>query len=238
MSGTANNIHELPSLHDRTLVFPGRAQAGDLLAEMLSTYRNTDTVVFGIPAGGIPVAAQIALQLNLTLDVTVVSKITLPWNTESGYGAVAFDGSLLIDDDYVAQCGLSDSDVLEGIRKTTVKVKHRLQRFRGQQLFPDLSRRPAILVDDGLASGSTMRVAVAAMRKQGVKKLIVAVPTGHNTSVETLAAEVEALYCANIRGGFSFAVADAYEQWTDVGEEEVMDILNLFPDRPHIEDRL
>ena len=96
--------------------------------------------------------------------------------------------------------------------------------FRGNQPLPDL-KRPIILVDDGLASGFTLRVAIKALRKAGATNIILVVPTGHLESAQMILEEVEAIYCPNLRSGFSFAVADAYEQWGDLGEKEVIKLL-------------
>jgi putative phosphoribosyl transferase len=189
---------------------------------MLSSYSKTDAIVLAIPAGGVPVAAAMAERLHILLDVAVVSKITLPWNTEAGYGAVAFDGTMRLNEDLLPRLGLTDDQIQEGIKQTTQKVLRRVKRFRGDRPFPDLTKRQVILVDDGLASGFTMLVAVEALRNAGARHICVAVPTGHGSALPRMAQEVEALYCANIRGGFSFAVADAYEAWTDVAEEEAI----------------
>jgi putative phosphoribosyl transferase len=220
-----SNVVDLPELRDRIAVFRERDHAGEVLARMLEQYAKGDSVVMAIPAGGVPVAKVIAERLGLSLDITVVSKITLPWNTEAGYGAVAFDGTVRLNEDLVQRTGLTDEEIKQGIEKTTSKVGRRVRNFRGDRIFPDLSARQVILVDDGLASGFTMRVAVEALRKLGASNIVVAVPTGHDYSVKKMAGEVEALYCANIRSGWSFAVADAYEMWTDVDEEEVAAIL-------------
>jgi len=214
------NIIERPELRDRVRVFRNRQHAGEVLAEMLSSYSKTDAIVLAIPAGGVPVAAAIAERLRIPLDVAVVSKITLPWNTEAGYGAVAFDETMRLNEVLVEHLGLTEEQIQQGIAQTTQKVLRRAKRFRGDRPFPDLAKRQAILVDDGLASGFTMLKAVEALRKAGARHICVAVPTGHASSLPRMAQEAEALYCANIRGGFSFAVADAYEQWTDVTEEE------------------
>jgi predicted phosphoribosyltransferase len=216
------HIIELPELRDHTRVFRDRQHAGEVLAEMLSSYSKTDAIVLAIQAGGVPVAAAIAEKLRIPFDVAVVSKITLPWNTEAGYGAVAFDGTMRLNEDLVAHLGLTKEQIKEGIAQTTQKVLRRVERFRGDRPFPDLTKRRVILVDDGLASGFTMLVAVEAMRKAGAQHICVAVPTGHSSSLPRMASEVEAIYCANIRSGFSFAVADAYVEWTDVTEEEAV----------------
>jgi predicted phosphoribosyltransferase len=215
-------IIERPELRDQVRVFRDRTHAGEVLAEMLSSYRKTDAIALAIPAGGVPVAAVIAEKLNLLLDVAVVSKITLPWNTEAGYGAVAFDGTMLLNEDLVSSLGLSREQIQEGIDETTKKVQRRVKSFRGTSPFPDLTKRQIILVDDGLASGFTMLVAIEALRQAGALQICVAVPTGHASALPAMAKEVEAVYCANIRTGFSFAVADAYEVWSDVSETEAI----------------
>lgn len=220
----ANVVH-LPNLRDQVGVFQNRAQAGEILAGMLTVYTDSDATVMAVPAGGVPVAIVLAEELNLPLDIAVVSKITLPWNTEVGYGAVAFDGTVRLNNALVGRLGLSDKEIQQGISKTSAKVAQRVKNFRGELVLPDLSTSQIILVDDGLASGFTMHVAVEAMKKAGARRITVAVPTGHYRSVKSIAGEVDTLYCANIRGGYHFAVAEAYLRWSDVGEQEVASLL-------------
>lgn len=222
------NVFDLPELRNCTGIFRDRSNAGLKLSEMLVDFDGSDAVVFGIPAGGVPVAAPLAQQLNLTLDVVVVSKITLPWNTEVGYGAVAFDGTVKINPVLKAQMGLTQEEIEKDIAQTTKKVQRRFKQFRGDKPFPDLEKRPAILVDDGIASGFTMLVAVEAVKSKGAKEVIIAVPTAHLQALEKVSPMVERIYCANIRGGPAFAVADAYQTWYDVEEEEVIGILKDF----------
>ncbi len=220
------NVFDLPELRNCTGVFRDRPDAGLKLAEMLADFEGSDAVVFGIPAGGVPVAAPIARKLGLTLDVAVVSKITLPWNTEVGYGAVAFDGTVKINEVLKAQMGLIPEEIEKDILQTTKKVQRRFKDFRGNKPFPDLENRPTILVDDGIASGFTMLVAVEALIHKGAREVIIAVPTAHLEALERVSANVDRIYCANIRGGAQgFAVADAYQTWYDVEEEEVVEIL-------------
>ena len=223
-----SGINDLKQFREIRWVFRDRAHAGEVLAGMLKPYYQGIDLILSIPAGGVPVGAVVAENLELPFDVAVVSKITLPWNTEAGYGAVAFDDTLRLNEDMLRRLTLSEKDIKEGIAKTSAKVTRRVERLRGKRPFPDLSKHSVILVDDGLASGFTMRVAVEALRKSGADHIILAVPTGHRRSVEVVAQEVEALYCPNIRGGWSFAVASAYEWWSDVTEEEVIRILEEF----------
>lgn len=234
-SCSSDNIYSQPHLQGCQSVFRDRTHAGRCLVEMTKTTNASDAVVLGIPAGGIPVAAVVAQVLGFSLDVAVVSKITLPWNTEAGYGAVAFDGSLQLNEALIRQSGLSRIQVQSGIDQTRIKVAERVRRLRGGKPMPDLSDKTVIVVDDGLASGYTMQVAVEALARCGVKRLIAAVPTGHAAAVEEIARRIHALYCPNIRSGPHFAVADAYEKWTDVSESEAETILNTFNTVPPAE---
>jgi len=220
-------IFDLPKLRNRVRVFRDRTSAGKVLASMLEEYRGSDAMVMGIPAGGMAVAVEIAEDLHLPLDIAVVSKITLPWNSEAGYGAIAFDGTVILNEELLSRLNLSDQEIQTGIKKTEQKVSRRVTMFRGDRPFPDL-KRPIILVDDGLASGFTLRVAMKALRQNGATNIILAVPTAHSESMQTVLEEVEAIYCPNLRSGLSFAVADAYEQWSDLDEQEVARILREF----------
>ena len=218
-------VVDLAELRDQVGVFRDRAHAGNLLAGMLDSYGNTEAIVLAIPAGGVPVAKVIAEQLHLALDVLVVSKITLPWNTEAGYGAVAFDGTVRLNEKLLPRLGLREQEIQQGIEKTFRKVTSRVKSLRGERSFPDLSNQPVIVVDDGLASGFTLLVGVEALRKAKAAQITVAVPTGHWDSVQMMAHQVEAVYCANIRQGWSFAVAEAYQRWSDVSDEEVARVI-------------
>jgi len=220
-------IFDLPEFRDRSYVFRDRASAGKALAHMLQKYQNSNAIVLAVPAGGVEVAAVMAKELNLPLDVAVVSKITAPWNTEVGYGAVAFDGTVMLNEEFLSRLNLSEEEIQKGIRKTEQKVARRVKMLRGDRCLPDF-RQPIILVDDGLASGFTLHVAIKALRKAGAQYIIVAVPTAHEESVQRVIGEVEAIYCPNPRRGLSFAVADAYKYWRDLEESEIIEILKEF----------
>lgn len=222
---TAANLIEIQSLHDRERVFADRAHAGRLLAGILASYRGSNALVLAIPAGGVPVAAVIARELQLPLDVAVVSKITLPWNTEAGFGAVAFDGSVCLNQLLIDKLSLGKEDIREGIERTRHKVMRRVQRFRGNRPFPVSASTPVIVVDDGLASGYTMLAAIEALRNAGAQQIVVAVPTGQIDTVRRIAGEVDALYCANVRERHQYAVADAYLSWSDVEEDTALRLL-------------
>ena len=224
----ARNVVDLPELRDRIGVFRDRDHGGKILAKMLAGFADGDARIMAIPAGGVPVAKAMADRLHLPLGLVVVSKITLPWNTEVGYGAVAYDGTVRLNNNLVSRLRLTEEQIQQGIKKTLRKVENRVKKLRPIGSLGGFSGQEAIVVDDGLASGFTMSVAIEALKKTGIGSLNVAVPTGHESSIEGIADEVDTLYCANIRSGFSFAVADAYLKWFDVREEEVTAIMASF----------
>jgi predicted phosphoribosyltransferase len=223
-------IFEIEKLRDRTGLFADRYEAGQMLSGLVRQLDLQHPLVLAIPAGGVPVAVPLAEALNCRLDAAVVSKITLPWNTEAGYGAVAFDGSYLLNEAMIRAVGLDEADIAQGLEKTRAKVVRRVAALRKGRPMPDMTAREVIVVDDGLASGFTMYAAVAALRRAGAGELIVAVPTGHENSVRSLADKVEIVCCANIRSGPSFAVASAYRYWNDVSEAEAERVLLEFPE--------
>jgi predicted phosphoribosyltransferase len=205
--------------------FRDRAHAGRELAKLLEDFRGTATLVLAIPAGGVPVAAEIARALDLPLDVAAVSKVLYPWTTESGYGAVAYDGSVWLDDARMAGHGLAPAAVERAVAAARTKVERRMARLRGGQPALVLEGRTVIVVDDGIAAGSTMRTAIAAVRKAGAAKVTVAVPTAHKAALDAISKLADATYCANVRAGMSFAVADAYAEWRDLADEEIQALL-------------
>jgi len=220
-----DNVIDNPDLRDRTGVFRDREHAGEHLAELLAGYRDSNALVLAIPAGGVPVAVTLARRLRLPLEVVVVSKIVLPWNSEAGYGAVAFDGTVRLNEQLLPRLGLREQQIRQGIERTLAKVSRRGERLRGMAAFPPLADRPVLLVDDGIASGFTMLTAIEALGKAGAEHLLVAVPTAHWKSALTVAVAVETLYCPNLRQGPPFAVADAYQRWADVDEDAAAALL-------------
>lgn len=218
-------ILEDPRLRDALGVFADRAHAGRVLARMLEPEVEPATLLLAIPSGGVPVAAEIARRLGLALDVLVSSKITPPWNTEVGCGAVAADGTVIVDEGAAAALGL-DEELLRGaIARARDRVRRRVALLRGDRPLPEVGGRPVVLVDDGLATGVTMQAAIQVVRAQNAARILVAVPTGHDTSVRAIARQVDLVVCPNVRSGPSFAVAMAYRDWYDVPEIEVRAIL-------------
>lgn len=216
------------SLRDKLYVFRDRKEAGTILARKLLKYKGTDGMVLGIPSGGAPVAAELAKALSLPLDLVILRKIQIPHNTEAGFGAVAPDYKVLINEDLLSMLNLSQKDVEHQIKLTIDTIKKRNDLFRKGLPFPSVKNKMVIIVDDGLASGYTMLSAVEFVRRQEPEKIVVAVPTGSKRTVDFILPKVDELICLNIRSGFTFAVADAYENWYDLTDNDVISILQEF----------
>ena len=221
-----SNVIDEPAYRDREFVFKDRLHAGELLADKLRPLLTDGNVqLLAVPSGGVPVGHVVAQKLKIPLDVAIVRKIQIPWNTEAGFGAVTWDGRVLLNDLLVGQLALSTETIEQCISRTQEIVRQRTQTFRGTRLFPDLNDKAVVLIDDGLASGFTMLAAADSIRTQHPKKIMVAVPTGSANAIELLAPKVDELVCLNVRRGLIFAVADAYEVWYDLSDDEVLEFL-------------
>jgi putative phosphoribosyl transferase len=220
-------LSEDRSLRDKTGVFKDRNDAGRFLGKMLSAYAVQDGIILAIPSGGVPVAVEIAGLISLPLDLIVVRKLQIPFEPEAGFGALGPEGEVIFNEGLLKQLRLSKEQVDEAIKKTLNVIRVRNRLFRGDRGFPDVADKPVILVDDGLASGYTMLVAVQSVRKKNAGKIIVAVPTGSARTVEMLALKVDQLICPNVRAGYPFAVAEAYRAWYDLTDDDVLYLLGL-----------
>ncbi|MCX8204848.1 MAG: phosphoribosyltransferase family protein [Candidatus Nezhaarchaeota archaeon] len=216
---------EDPSLRNRLWVFEDRGEAGAKLAERLRELVGREAIVLAVPAGGVPVAIEVSRRLGLELDVAVVRKILYPWTTEAGFGAVAWDGRVLINRGAVEAAGLTKEEVEAKLREAVESVEDRLRRLRGGSRELRLKGREVVLIDDGLATGYTMLAAVEAAKAAGAARIVVAVPTASTSAIDLLLPSVDLLVALNVRGGPFYAVADAYVEWRDLGDEEVLRML-------------
>lgn len=210
------------------MIFKDRKHAGELLGKKLREHLQSDTenvALLALPAGGVPVGYEVARSLGVSLDVAVVRKILVPWNTEAGYGAVSWTGRQILNHQLIGQLALSHKQILADIDQAKRTVAERLRKFRGDRPPLDLAGRSVVIIDDGLASGFTMLVAVESVRAEKPTSVIVGVPTGSQGAVELVAAKADIVVCLNIREGPVFAVADAYEHWYDLTDEEVVGFL-------------
>jgi len=216
---------ENETLRDRTRVFADRNDAGRQLAEVLRPAAGPDSLVLAIPSGGVPVGFEIAASLGLDFDLVLVRKVQIPWNTEAGFAAINMDADLFVNEHLLSVLNLSAAQIESQINKTMATLEQRNLKFRQNRPFPEVAGRPVILADDGLASGYTMKAAVAYLRKRESASITVAVPTGSAETVKMLRKEVDTLCCLNIRGGYPYAVASAYRDWRDLDDDEVVRIM-------------
>ena len=205
--------------------FSDRAEAGSLLAQRLAGYAGrSDVIVLALPRGGLPVAYEVARALGVPLDVFIVRKLGVPGFEELALGAIASGGIRVLNDDVVRSLP-NAADLIENVTaKENAELERREQSYRDGRPAPDLSGQVVILVDDGLATGATMRAAVAALRQRNVARIVVAVPIGAAETCRELAREVDEIVCAFASEWFQ-AVGQYYDDFSQVSDSEVGEIL-------------
>jgi predicted phosphoribosyltransferase len=206
-------------------VFSDRAEAGDVLAGRLGHYAGRDDlVVLALPRGGVPVAARVARALGAPLDVFVVRKLGVPGHEELAMGAIASGGVQVVNEQVAGRLGLGEADLRRVAEAEGRELARREHRYREGRPPPDLGGRVVILVDDGLATGSTMRAAVAAVRRLGPARVVVAVPTAPVSTCQRMAEEADEVVCATTPRPFR-AVGYSYRSFPQTSDEEVRTLL-------------
>jgi predicted phosphoribosyltransferase len=207
------------------MLFRDRSDAGRLLAARLLAYAGRpDVIVLALPRGGVPVGAEVARALRAPLDVFLVRKLGLPGQEELAMGAIATGGVRVVNDEVVRRLRIGP-DVIDAVsRQELQELRRREHRYRGDRPAPDVRGRTVILVDDGLATGSTMRAAVAALRRQGPAKVIVAVPVGAPETCEDFRRDADEVICARTPDPF-YAVGLWYEDFSQTSDDEVRELL-------------
>ncbi len=218
-------LMENSELRNRTGVFADRSDAGKQLAQMLRDTVKTDSLVLAIPSGGVPVGLEVARRLALDFDLLLVRKVQIPWNSEAGFAAVNMDSDLFVNEHLLSMLNLSSDQIERQVKKTMATVEQRNRKFRQNRPFPEIDGRSVILVDDGLASGYTMRAAIAYVRKRNPDAITLAVPTGSADTVKMLLPGIETMCCLNIRESYPYAVAAAYRNWYDLTDDDVLALL-------------
>jgi putative phosphoribosyl transferase len=205
--------------------FRDRVDAGRQLASALAIYADrSDVVILALPRGGVPVGYEVARALHAPLDAFVVRKLGLPGQEEFAMGAVASGGVTVIDEAVVEQLGVPRAALQEVLDRELEELRRREEIYRGGQPPPDLTGKTVILVDDGLATGSSMRAAVAALRRAKAGRVIVAVPIGAYETCEMLRDEADAVICVRTPEPFH-AVGVWYQNFEQTTDEEVRDLL-------------
>ena len=207
------------------MIFTNRVEAGRMLAERLKPFAHRkDVIVLGIPRGGIPVAFEIAEALGAPLDVFVARKLGVPGQEELAFGAIASGGVRVLDPEIIEATGISETDIAEVTARERIELERRERLYRGSRPPLDVGGRTAILVDDGIATGSSIRAAISALRHLKPARLIVAAPVAPAATCEQLRTEVEDLVCVDMPRSFR-AIGEFYEDFSQVTDQEVTDLL-------------
>ena len=205
--------------------FPNRTEAGRQLAEKLIKYAGrADVIVLGLPRGGVPVAFEVAQRLGVPLDVFLVRKLGVPGFEELAVGAIASGGVRVLNEDVMRAIPNVDEVIESVTARETAELERREQSYRDGRPAPELRDRVIILVDDGLATGATMRAAVKALRQRGVAKIVVAVPVGPPDTCREFEDEADETICASAPEFFQ-AVGQYYEDFSQTSDEEVRELL-------------
>jgi predicted phosphoribosyltransferase len=212
--------------------FRDRFHAGRHLASALAKYAGQpNLLVLALPRGGVPVGYEVAKALHAPLDLILVRKLGVPGHEELAMGAIASGGVRVISDEIIRALGISERAIAATAAQEERELERRAHAYRGDRPPPDIKGRTVILIDDGLATGSTMRAAVAALKAQNPERLVVAVPVAAEETCEFLRAEVDEVVCALTPEPF-FAVGQWYQDFSQSTDEEVKELLQRAADQP------
>ncbi len=206
-------------------LFRDRRDAGRILAPKLSAYANrSDVIVLALPRGGVPVAYEVALALNAPLDIYLVRKLGLPGHEELAIGAIASGGVRVLNEDIVRSLSIPQAMIDAVAGRELEELERRERLYRGDRRAPEIQGRTVILVDDGLATGASMRAAVAGIRTQNPARIVIAVPTAAPETCEAFEFEVDEIVCASTPEPF-YGVGKWYEDFSQTTDEEVREFL-------------
>ncbi|MBD3790289.1 MAG: phosphoribosyltransferase [Campylobacterales bacterium] len=206
-------------------MFKDRQDAGKELASKLQSYKGQNVLVLAIPRGGVELGYEIAKALGCDFSLIICRKLPYPHNPESGFGAIAEDGSVYIND--AAAAYVSDHEIEQIIEEQQHEIQRRIKTLREGKSLPSLKGRIVILVDDGIAMGSTMHTAVTMCRNNGAEKIVIAVPVAGHHAIKKFSQMADDLIVLESPANF-YAVAQVYENWYDVSDEEVLQLMNNF----------
>lgn len=213
-------------MKSRELRFRDRAEAGERLAARLSAYADRpDVLVLGLPRGGVPVAYEVARALNAPLDVIIVRKLGVPGAEELAMGAIALGGVRVLNRDVVRVHGLSDATIDAVAAREQRELTRREHLYRGDRPLPDVRARTLLLVDDGIATGATMRAAIAAVRHLQAAHIVVAAPVAASSTCDDLRAEGIDVVCVQEPEAL-YAIGLWYEEFPQTTDGEIHDLLD------------
>lgn len=205
-------------------MFKDRHDAGEKLARELRGKISNPAIVLAIPRGGVVVAASVAEELQLPLDIIIPKKIGAPYHPEVAVGAVTQDGTAIYNEFLMARLGITAKDLESSVERNINEINRRMTAYRGKADGPDLAGKNVILVDDGIATGSTVMAALKSLQNSGSKSIILAVPVASPDAVSILRQEVDILVCLESSEPF-YAVGQFYENFAQTDDDEVINLL-------------
>ena len=205
-------------------MFSDRKEAGEILAEKLEKLRLENPVVLAIPRGGVVVGYEVARKLKAPLDVIVPRKLGAPGNPELAIGAVAEDGTIILDLSLIDYLEVDEEYIKKEKERQVKEIKRRLNVYRGRFSRLEIERRDVVIVDDGIATGATIRAAIASVRKRKPASLTLAVPVAPPSTIEKLREEVDRIVCVSTPEPF-FAIGQFYTDFRQTTDEEVIQLL-------------
>lgn len=205
-------------------MFTDRRQAGQALARALHRYSGTDPIVLALPRGGVPIGREVASALDADFDVLIVRKLGAPNNPEYAIGAVGEGGTAVLDEQAVTSLHIDDATLQRIVKETRREIDRRVGAYRGGCALPSVEGRSVIIVDDGLATGSTAVAAVEVIKSLGAAHIVLAVPTGSHQAVTWLRSSCEEVVCLEEPSWFG-SVGSQYESFPQVSDEEVIALL-------------
>jgi len=207
-------------------LFNDRVDAGKKLAKKLSEYANrSDVIILALPRGGVPVAFEVAKELNVKMDVFIVRKLGVPGNEELAMGAIASDNIRVLNEDVIRSFQIPQSVIDEVAVNELRELERRERLYRGNRPKPDISGSTVILIDDGLATGATMRAAAAAVKTKNPAKIVIAVPTAASDTCSAFENEVDQTICVATPEPF-YGIGAWYEDFSQTTDKEVCELLD------------
>jgi putative phosphoribosyl transferase len=207
------------------MLFADRADAGRRLATALQSFAGSDVVVVGLPRGGVPVGFEVAREFGAPLDIAVVRKLGVPYQPELAMGAVGEGGALVLNDDVLRMSRITDDALREVEQRERAEVERRARRFRRDRPPVQLAGHTVIVVDDGVATGSTARAACQLVRALGAVWVVLAVPVGPRGIEQRMRPDADEVVCLTTPTDF-FAVGECYRDFRQVEDDEVSDLLD------------
>lgn len=204
--------------------YQNRTEAGALLSPYLEAYKDRDTLILALPRGGVPVAFEIAKNLNLPMDILIVRKLGVPFHSELAMGAIASGKGLYLNQELIANLHISDQEIQTIIARERQELERREKVYRGQKPFPNLHGKTIILVDDGMATGATMRAAIQTLQGAPIQAIVIAVPVAAADTCKAMESLADTVICPLQPENFE-AVGLWYQDFKQTTDAEVITLL-------------